>query len=641
MFRKIIYSLAIVAMIIAMLGVQGKGGVQTAAAAAGWNDTRTGMASTPMPYYNGAVNLKSMNNATGDLGGCSVAPSFGIYQAHLLYSTNAKATTYSYVRVVVKNTVDNIDSSWAVRVSQNGTMAELGCALNTGSTIDLVVAVPTQALAANQGFVVTLGSNGAFVPANAANFRTWIFPTVNAGSGLIVDMTGDSGGNYALRWVEASSTTQAYYEPVTSDGMAFLDVPTGTYNIGIQDQTTGEQIAVYLDQQTKTFISVHPYTLATIPVKVIMTDEEGNPLCLFVAVNTNTSLLLDLELGMACQAPDGPGVMTFHVNPGLWGWDITAYLDQSPSVGPDYFLIKRNINPALGDVIFNLKPVPTAPAAFNKTSPANGATAVAMNPTLSWGASSGAASYQYCYATTTGCTSWISTGTATSVALSGLGNSQIYYWQVQAVNTGGTTSADTGTYWSFTTTGPSFADVSSSYWAWSEIERLYAAKFTTGCSIDPLAYCPERSVTRAEMAVFIERGIHGAAYIPPTGIGTVFTDVPLSYWDVDWIEKLYVDHITSGCRISPLIYCPERSITRAEMAVFLLKTEHGADYNPPAATGIFTDVPTSYWDADWIEQLYAEEITGGCSLSPMSYCPESPVTRAEMAVFLVRTFNLP
>jgi hypothetical protein len=189
-------------------------------------------------------------------------------------------------------------------------------------------------------------------------------------------------------------------------------------------------------------------------------------------------------------------------------------------------------------------------------------------------------------------------------------------------------------------TTATFTDVPTTYWAWSEIERLYAAHFTGGCSDNPLAYCPERPVTRAEMAIFIERGIHGSDYNPPAGTGTVFVDVPLSYWDTDWIEQLYADHITGGCWASPLTYCPDSPTTRAEMAVFLLKAKHGVDYNPPAAVGIFTDVPTSYWDASWIEQLYAEEITGGCNSSPLSYCPENQVTRAEMAVFLVKTFSL-
>lgn len=82
-------------------------------------------------------------------------------------------------------------------------------------------------------------------------------------------------------------------------------------------------------------------------------------------------------------------------------------------------------------------------------------------------------------------------------------------------------------------------------------------------------------------------------------------------------------------------------VTRAQMAVFLLKSKYGTSYAPPdvgAGTG-FTDVPANYWAAAWIKQLAAEGITGGCGTG--IYCPDSPVTRAQMAVFLVKTFNLP
>jgi hypothetical protein len=188
---------------------------------------------------------------------------------------------------------------------------------------------------------------------------------------------------------------------------------------------------------------------------------------------------------------------------------------------------------------------------------------------------------------------------------------------------------------------PIFADVPFSYWANSWIERLYNAGITTGCSTNPLMYCPENSVTRAQMAIFLERGMNGPTYTPPPGTGTVFTDVPLSYWAVNWIEKLFADGITTGCGTSPLVYCPEQSVTRAQMAVFLLRAKHDAAYNPPAAAGLFADVPTFHWAAAWIEQLYTEGITTGCGTSPLTYCPDDSVTRAEMAVFLVRTFNLP
>jgi len=54
------------------------------------------------------------------------------------------------------------------------------------------------------------------------------------------------------------------------------------------------------------------------------------------------------------------------------------------------------------------------------------------------------------------------------------------------------------------------------------------------------------------MAKFLEKGMRGSAYTPPPGSGTVFVDVPLSYWAVDWIKKLYVDDITKGCLATAL-----------------------------------------------------------------------------------------
>jgi hypothetical protein len=188
--------------------------------------------------------------------------------------------------------------------------------------------------------------------------------------------------------------------------------------------------------------------------------------------------------------------------------------------------------------------------------------------------------------------------------------------------------------------GQTFEDVPTNYWAWEFIERLYAAGITGGCNTSPLMYCPENTVTRAQMAVFLERGIHGASFAPPpVGDSTGFGDVPTDYWAATFIKQLVTDGITVGCGNGN--YCPENAVTRAQMAVFLLRAKHGASYTPPdvgSDTG-FGDVPTDYWAAAFIEQLVAEGITVGCGGG--NYCPEEPVTRAQMAVFLVRTFGLP
>ena len=174
-------------------------------------------------------------------------------------------------------------------------------------------------------------------------------------------------------------------------------------------------------------------------------------------------------------------------------------------------------------------------------------------------------------------------------------------------------------------------------WYYDYVIKLYDNKITGGCSASPLQYCPDDSVTRAQMAVFLLKSKNGDTFTPPSGSGTKFSDVDTSYWALDWIEQLADDGITGGCGSGN--YCPESPVTRAQMAVFLLKAEHGSSYTPPKATGVFSDVPIDYWAADWVEQLASEGITGGCGTG--IYCPEDSVTRAQMAVFLVKTFNLP
>jgi len=99
-------------------------------------------------------------------------------------------------------------------------------------------------------------------------------------------------------------------------------------------------------------------------------------------------------------------------------------------------------------------PVTAVPGAFGKSSPSNGAKDRSTTLTLSWAASSGVQRYEVCYDRTkdTVCSgTWISVGTARSLSVSGLSRRATYYWQVRAVNTGGTTQANAGTWWSFTT----------------------------------------------------------------------------------------------------------------------------------------------------------------------------------------------
>ncbi len=178
-----------------------------------------------------------------------------------------------------------------------------------------------------------------------------------------------------------------------------------------------------------------------------------------------------------------------------------------------------------------------------------------------------------------------------------------------------------------------YNDVPQSYLFHDAIEKITRKGITTGCGAGN--YCPENLVTRGEMAVFLLRGKHGSSFSPPAATGTKFTDVTLGTPFAPWIEQLAAEGITTGCGGGK--YCPTQNVTRDAMAVFLLRSEHGAGFVPPAPTGLFTDVPTSAPFANWIEQLANEGITGGCN--PGMYCPGSSVTRGQMAVFLSRTFN--
>jgi hypothetical protein len=183
-----------------------------------------------------------------------------------------------------------------------------------------------------------------------------------------------------------------------------------------------------------------------------------------------------------------------------------------------------------------------------------------------------------------------------------------------------------------------FKDVAYGYWAADYIQRLSNAGITGGCGAN--LYCPETGVSRDQMAVFLLKGIHGSSYTTPmVGAFTGFADVPVSYWAAAWIKQLAAEGITGGCGGG--LYCPTSPVTRDQMAIFLLRAKYGASYTPPDVGGVtgFSDVTPTYWAAAWIKQLAAEGITGGCGTG--TYCPGTPVTRAQMSVFLVRTFSLP
>ncbi|HNC10007.1 MAG TPA: hypothetical protein PLX14_14950, partial [Anaerolineales bacterium] len=137
--------------------------------------------------------------------------------------------------------------------------------------------------------------------------------------------------------------------------------------------------------------------------------------------------------------------------------DLTSLISINVTAGTAYYIEVVSYFNSLSGTNLTLSVSQVSggmPGAFSKSSPSNGESGLDANPTLSWESSSGATSYEYCFDTNnnnTCDTSWVTSGTNTSKSLSGLSLGTTYYWQARAHNNTGTTLANSGSWWSFTT----------------------------------------------------------------------------------------------------------------------------------------------------------------------------------------------
>ena len=167
------------------------------------------------------------------------------------------------------------------------------------------------------------------------------------------------------------------------------------------------------------------------------------------------------------------------------------------------------------------------------------------------------------------------------------------------------------------------------------IEAIAAAGITNGCTPpDNDRFCPDRDVSRAEMAAFLIRAMGLDDFLLPYQ-GT-FTDVAEGQWYTPYVETLAAQGVTTGYLDGT--YRPDSTVSRAEMAVFLVRAFSVGTI--PPATGVFSDVALTAWYADEAEKIYADGITLGCNTNPLSYCPLDPVRRDAMASFLARALGI-
>ena len=129
-----------------------------------------------------------------------------------------------------------------------------------------------------------------------------------------------------------------------------------------------------------------------------------------------------------------------------------------------------------------------------------------------------------------------------------------------------------------------------------------------------------------------------------------FTDVPFTYSEslggvsynlFPYVQALYNAGFTAGCNATGPLYCPANTLTRAESAVFMLRSVNGGGYSPPASPNYQTAFLSEDWSTwtggkKWAEEMYYEGLTAGCLSSPLKFCPWDNLPRDQAVVFTLR-----
>ena len=178
--------------------------------------------------------------------------------------------------------------------------------------------------------------------------------------------------------------------------------------------------------------------------------------------------------------------------------------------------------------------------------------------------------------------------------------------------------------------GAPYSDVPPDTYYAEPVSTLAAAGVFVGTECDE-GFCPGDDIDRATVAVWTVRILDGAD--PWPAASQRFGDVDAAHPHVAFIERLAALGVTKGCGDGS-VFCPDRTTTRAEMAAFLSRA-FGLDEGPDPG---FSDVPSDAWYAASVAKLAASGITKGCE--DTMFCPDQPVTRAEMATFLARALEL-
>lgn len=123
---------------------------------------------------------------------------------------------------------------------------------------------------------------------------------------------------------------------------------------------------------------------------------------------------------------------------------------------------------------------------------------------------------------------------------------------------------------------------------------------------------------------------------PTPSTSGTFSDVAAGAWYEPFVERLVELDITTG--FTDNTYRPDEPVTRAQMAAFVIRALGETESSQPTR---FSDVASGVWFEGVVERLAELAITTGCDTNPLRYCPSDPVSRDQMASFVARAFDLP
>ena len=178
-----------------------------------------------------------------------------------------------------------------------------------------------------------------------------------------------------------------------------------------------------------------------------------------------------------------------------------------------------------------------------------------------------------------------------------------------------------------------FSDVplENSNWYHAQVASLKGIMTGYGNGI----YGLEDLMLRSQVAAVLAR-LNKLPLDPAPAVAT-FVDVPASDWAFKYVEAIYKAKYTTGCSFSPMMFCPNNGVTRAELATFFFRALKLSE--PTEFKAYFEDVKEGDWAAKYIQAIYEKGYMTPCSETPRLFCPERKATRGEVSALVAKALG--